>query len=107
MREINTLLQGLSSASLIRRILKRSEVGDKLALFRQRLDTAIDTFHVCLMLQDLHISYFSQITENMRTEDALSQMLAAVKEGEDKRDILFMNSPPCFWPETSINTNLD
>ena len=32
----------------------------------------------------------------MRSEDALAQLLAAIKEGEDKSDILLMNSPSCF-----------
>jgi hypothetical protein len=52
LRGIQTLLQELKSASLVRRILKRGDVGDKLSLFRQQLDTAIDTFHVCFMLWD-------------------------------------------------------
>ncbi|KAJ7039994.1 WD40-repeat-containing domain protein [Mycena alexandri] len=77
LRDVQTLLKDLSSSSLVRRILKRGEVDDKLSILHQKLDTAIDTFH---------------ITENMRTEDALNQLLAAIKEGEDKRDILLMNS---------------
>lgn len=32
----------------------------------------------------------------MRTEDALTRLLAAIKEGEDKSDILLMNSPSCI-----------
>ncbi len=43
----------------------------------------------------------------MRTEDALSQLLAAVREGEDKRDILLMNSLSFFWPENLGRSNLD
>ncbi|KAI6128085.1 hypothetical protein EDD16DRAFT_1892622 [Pisolithus croceorrhizus] len=77
LRGIQTLLQELTSASLARRIFNRGDVGDKLTLFRQQLDTAIDVFH---------------ITEDMRTEDALTLLSTAVKEGEDKRDILLMNS---------------
>jgi hypothetical protein len=106
LRDIQTLLQELASASLVRRILKRGDVGDKLSLFRQQLDTAIDTFHVCFMLWDLHVSHPSQITENMRTEDALTQLLAAIKEGEDKRDILLMNSPSCSQPKSLIDADL-
>ncbi|KAI6107721.1 WD40-repeat-containing domain protein [Pisolithus croceorrhizus] len=77
LRRIQTFLQELTSASLARRIFNRGDVGGKLTLFRQQLDTAIDVFH---------------ITEDMRTEDALTLLSTAVKEGEDKRDILLMNS---------------
>ncbi|KAI6097036.1 hypothetical protein F5141DRAFT_480773 [Pisolithus sp. B1] len=45
LRGIQTLLQELTSASLARRIFNRGDVGDKLTLFRQQLDTAIDVFH--------------------------------------------------------------
>ncbi|KIK25717.1 hypothetical protein PISMIDRAFT_334294 [Pisolithus microcarpus 441] len=45
LRGIQTLLQELASASLAHRIFKRGDVGDKLTLFRQQLDTAIDAFH--------------------------------------------------------------
>ncbi|KAJ7511516.1 WD40-repeat-containing domain protein [Mycena galericulata] len=77
LRDIETLLQELSSASPLRRFLKRSEVDHRLSISRQRLETAMDSFH---------------ITANMRTEDTLAQLRAAIKEGEDKRDILLMNS---------------
>ena len=43
----------------------------------------------------------------MRTEDALNQLLAAVKEGEDQRDILLMNSPSFLRPENLGQSNLD
>jgi len=43
----------------------------------------------------------------MRTEDALNQLLAAIKEGEDKRDILLMNSPSYSQPENLINADLE
>ena len=51
LRGIQTLLEELKSAPLFHRILKRGDVVDKLTLFRQQLDTAIDTFNVCFMLQ--------------------------------------------------------
>jgi len=92
--------------SIIRRILKRDDAGGKLSLFSQQLDTAIDTFHVCFMLWTLHVSHPSQITENMRTEDALNQLLEVIREGEKKRDILLMNSPFFSPPESLINTDL-
>jgi len=41
----------------------------------------------------------------MRTEDALTQLLAAIKEGEDKRDILLINSPSCSQQEGVINAD--
>ncbi|KAJ7767234.1 WD40-repeat-containing domain protein [Mycena metata] len=77
LRDISTLLEELSSASPLRQFLRRSEVDHKLAILRQRLDTAIDSFH---------------ITETMRTEDTLNQLFTAIKEGENKRDILLINS---------------
>ncbi|KAG6816437.1 hypothetical protein H0H87_006099, partial [Tephrocybe sp. NHM501043] len=76
LRDIERLLKELGSASLVYRILQRGEVGDKLTLFRQKLDTAIDAFH---------------IAENMRTEDVLSQLLEVIKQEEKKRDISFMH----------------
>ncbi|KAJ7211905.1 hypothetical protein B0H12DRAFT_1242495 [Mycena haematopus] len=91
LRDIQTLLQDLSSISLVRRVLERSEVDNKLAIFHQKLNTAIDIFH---------------ITENMRTEDALQQLLAAIKEGDDKRDILLMSSSSYFQPENLIVADL-
>ena len=42
----------------------------------------------------------------MRTEDALTQLLAAIKEGEDKRDILLINSPSCSQLESLIDADL-
>jgi hypothetical protein len=70
----------------------RGEVDDKLSIFNQKLDTAIDNFHVCLISSNPHASHPAQITENMRTEDALNQLLAAIKEGEDKHNILLSES---------------
>lgn len=48
LQDIKELLQELSSASPLRRFLKRGEVDDKLSIFHQRLETAMDSFHVRL-----------------------------------------------------------
>ncbi|KAJ7722687.1 WD40-repeat-containing domain protein [Mycena metata] len=77
LRDIATLLEELSSASPLRRFLRRSEADNKLSMLRQRLDTAIDSFN---------------ITGKMRAEDILNQLFTAIKEGENKRDILLINS---------------
>ena len=58
-------------------------------------------------IEFFRISHPSQIAENMRTEDALNQLLAAIKEGEDKRDILLMNSPSYSRPRNLIAADLE
>ncbi|KAK7050655.1 WD40-repeat-containing domain protein [Favolaschia claudopus] len=77
LREVKDLLDHLCSASLIRRILERGEVDHKLEVLHQKLNTAIDVFH---------------ITENMRTEDALKMLRAASEEAEDKQNNILINS---------------
>ncbi|KAG6819744.1 hypothetical protein H0H93_009091 [Arthromyces matolae] len=77
LRDIQTLLEDLASASLITRIFNRGSFGDKLTQFRQQLDTAIEIFH---------------ITNDMGTEHALTRLLTAIEEGEEKNDIVFVKS---------------
>jgi hypothetical protein len=36
------------------RIFERADVDDKLVLFNRQLDTAIDTFHVCLYIHTIN-----------------------------------------------------
>jgi len=38
----------------------------------------------------------------MRTEEALNQLSSAIKEGEDKRDILLINSLSCSQLQSLI-----
>ncbi|KAK6995796.1 WD40-repeat-containing domain protein [Favolaschia claudopus] len=77
LREVKDLLDHLRSASLIRRILERGEVDHKLEVLHQKLNNAIDVFH---------------ITENMRTEEALKILRAASEEAEDKQNNILINS---------------
>ena len=51
-------------------------------------------------------SHPTQITEDIRIEEALTQLLEAVKEGQDKHDILLINSPSRSQLECLIDVDL-